>query len=73
MARDILLTPASSAGVKRLFNCARDVCHYRQGQLKPETIRDLMLHLFLLKFNLQQTELEMIKEYLFSREAAMLD
>ncbi|KAJ6110883.1 hypothetical protein N7486_003118 [Penicillium sp. IBT 16267x] len=73
MARDILATPASGAGVERLFNCARDVCHYRRGQLKPETIRSLMLHLFASKFELQQTELEMIKEYLSSGEAAILD
>ncbi|KAJ5300082.1 hypothetical protein PENANT_c146G01845 [Penicillium antarcticum] len=73
MARDNLATPASGAGVERLFNCARDVCHYRRGQLKPETIRSLMLHLFASKFELQQTELEMIKEYLSSGEAAILD
>lgn len=73
MARDTLATPASGAGVERLFNCARDVCHYRRGQLKPETIRSLMLHLFASKFELQQTELEMIKEYLSSGEAAILD
>lgn len=73
MARDILATPASGAGVERLFNCARDICHYRRGQLKPETIRSLMLHLFASKFELQHTELEMIKEYLSSGEAAILD
>jgi hypothetical protein len=73
MARDILATPASGAGVERLFNCARDICHYRRGQLKPETIRSLMLHLFASKFELQQAELEMIKEYLSSGEAAILD
>ncbi|KAJ5771476.1 uncharacterized protein N7511_003527 [Penicillium nucicola] len=73
MARDNLATPASGAGVERLFNCARDVCHYRRGQLKPETIRSLMLHLFASKFELQQTELEMIKEYLSSGEVAILD
>ncbi|KAJ5110730.1 hypothetical protein N7532_001265 [Penicillium argentinense] len=30
MARDILSIPASGAGVERLFNCARDICHYRR-------------------------------------------
>lgn len=73
MARDILATPASGAGVERLFNCARDVCHYRRGQLKPETIRCLMLHLFASKFELQQSELERTKEYLSGGEAAILD
>ncbi|KAA8647068.1 uncharacterized protein ATNIH1004_005751 [Aspergillus tanneri] len=73
IARDILSVPASGAGVERLFNCARDVCHYRRGQLKPGTIKDLMLHLFSSKFDLEQSELEMIKEYLSVGEAAMLD
>jgi hAT family C-terminal dimerisation region len=72
LARDILSTPASGAGVERLFNCARDVCHYRRGQLKPSTIRSLMLHQFASKFELEQSELEMIKEYLSSGEADML-
>ena len=73
LARDILSIPASGAGVERLFNCARDICHYRRGQLKPETIRCLMLHLFASKFELQQSELERIKEYLSGGEAAILD
>lgn len=35
--------PASSVGVERLFNMARDICHYRRGNLKPDTIGMLML------------------------------
>jgi hypothetical protein len=73
IAWDILSTPASGAGVERLFNCACDVCHYRRGQLKPDTIKGLMLHLFLSKFKLKQSELEMIKEHLSSGEAAILN
>lgn len=73
IARDILSIPASGAGVERLFNCARDICHYRRGQLKPDTIKGLMLHHFSSKFDLKQAEIEMIKEYLSSGEAAMLD
>jgi hypothetical protein len=73
IARDILSVPASGAGVERLFNCARDICHYRRGRLKPDTIKGLMLHLFSSKFDLEQSELEMIKEYLSVGEAAMLD
>lgn len=73
MARDILSIPASGAGVERLFNCARDICHYRRGQLKPSTIRGLMLHQFATNFDLQQEELGMIKEHLSQGEAALLD
>jgi hypothetical protein len=29
IARDILSIPVSGAGVERLFNSARDICHYR--------------------------------------------
>ncbi|CAG8425270.1 unnamed protein product [Penicillium salamii] len=31
LARDVLTIPATSAGVERLFNTARDICHYRRG------------------------------------------
>lgn len=73
LARDILSIPASGAGVERLFNCARDICHYRRGQLKPDTIKDLMLHRFSSEFDLEKDELEMIKEYLPPGEAAIDD
>lgn len=73
IARDILSIPASGAGVERLFNCARDICHYRRGQLKPSTIRGLMLHQFATNFDLRQEELEIIKEDLSQSEAALLD
>ena len=43
MARDVLAVPATSVGVERLFNTARDACHYRRGNLKPETVRALMM------------------------------
>ncbi|KAJ5318460.1 HAT dimerization [Penicillium atrosanguineum] len=43
VARDILSIPATGAGVERLFNSARDVCHYRRGQLNPTTIQDIMM------------------------------
>lgn len=73
MARDILSMPASGAGVERLFNCARDICHYRRGHLKPRTIRDLMLHQFATTFDIEQKEIEVVKEYLSAGEAALLD
>jgi hAT family C-terminal dimerisation region len=73
MARDILSIPGSGAGVERLFNCARDICHYRRGQLKAETITDLMLHLCSSKFDLEQSQIDIWKEYLSASEAAMMD
>lgn len=73
LARDILAIPASGAGVERLFNCARDICHYRRGQLKPETIRELMLKMCSSKFELEQAELDFTKEYLSAGEGAIID
>src|SRR5438034_11705574 len=43
MARDTLAVPASGVGVERLFNMARDICHYRRSHLKAETISKLMI------------------------------
>ncbi|KAJ9482200.1 hypothetical protein VN97_g11237 [Penicillium thymicola] len=46
LARDILSIPATGAGVERLFNTARDICHYRRGRMKSETIQELMMYLY---------------------------
>jgi hypothetical protein len=43
LARDVLSIPATRAGVERLFNTARDICHYRRGRLHAGTIQELML------------------------------
>ncbi len=43
MARDVLAVPTSGVGVERIFNMARDICHYRRGRLDPETIRMLCI------------------------------
>jgi len=43
MARDLLYIPMAGVGVERAFSYARDMCGYRRGQLKPETLRALML------------------------------
>lgn len=43
MARDLLCIPIAGVGVERAFNYARDMCHYRRGQMKPETLRAEML------------------------------
>jgi len=43
MARDVLAVPATGVGVERLFNMARDICHYRRSHLKPESIRGSMM------------------------------
>ncbi|KAJ5264753.1 hypothetical protein N7505_007546 [Penicillium chrysogenum] len=43
VARDVLSIPATGASVERLFNSARDICHYRRGSLKPTTLQDLVM------------------------------
>lgn len=52
LARDLLSVPATGAGVERLFNTARDICHYRRGSLNESTIQDLMMYMFSEKFSL---------------------
>lgn len=73
LTRDVLSIPASGAGVERLFNWPRDICHYRRGQLKPETVRALMLHMCATKFEVEQTEIDFTKELISVGEAAILD
>jgi hypothetical protein len=68
VARDVLSIPATGAGVERLFNCARDVCHYRRGSLKPKTIQDLMMFMYTSKFEMQESQRTLLKEYLSNEE-----
>ena len=64
MARDILSIPTNSTSIKQLFNCAYNIYYYHYSQLKPSTIRGLMLYQFTTNFNLRQKELGIIKEHL---------
>jgi predicted HTH transcriptional regulator len=68
LARDILTIPASGSGVERLFNSARDICHYRRGSLKPKTIKELMLFMCTTKFDMESEQLSMMDEYLTTQE-----
>jgi hypothetical protein len=68
LARDILSIPATGAGVERLFNSARDICHYRRGSLKPSTIQDLMMFMCTSRFEIEDSHRALINEYLSSEE-----
>ncbi|OQE58765.1 hypothetical protein PENNAL_c0360G08151, partial [Penicillium nalgiovense] len=68
LARDILSIPATGAGVERLFNSARDICHYRRGSLNPTTIQDLMLFMCTSRFDLEDKQRVLINEYLSYEE-----
>ena len=57
MARDVLSIPATGAGVERLFNSARDICHYRRGSLNPTTIQDIMMFRCISSFDIEDEEL----------------
>lgn len=56
LARDLLSVPATGAGVERLFNSARDICHYRRGSLNETTVQDLMMYMCSEKFTLESQQ-----------------
>ncbi|KAL2006857.1 hypothetical protein VTN00DRAFT_9525 [Thermoascus crustaceus] len=68
LARDVLSIPASGAGVERLFNSARDICHYRRGSLQPQTFSDLMMYMCTSRFEIHEEERIMLSEYLSAQE-----
>lgn len=72
LARDILSILATGAGVERLFNTARDICHYRRGRMKSETIEEIMMFLCTSRFDLEEQEAEFLKEFfsIYEIEAA---
>jgi hypothetical protein len=61
VARDVFSIPATGAGVERLFNSARDVCHYRRGRLNSTTIQDLMMFTCLTQFEMEEQQLELAR------------
>jgi hAT family C-terminal dimerisation region len=67
LARDALSIPATGAGVERLFNTARDICHYRRGRLNSDTIQELMMYLCTSKFDIEDEEATRLAEF-FSRD-----
>ena len=54
MAREFLVILASGVSVERLFNQARDICTYRRHSLKPETVRLLVMLIYMDSFNLKE-------------------
>lgn len=68
LARNILTTPTSSSSVERLFNSARDICHYRRGSLKSKTIQNLILFIYTTKFNIKSKQLSLINNYLTTQK-----
>lgn len=68
LARDVLSVPTTGSGVERLFNTARDICHYRRGSLKPTTIQDLMMYLCTSRFDIESEQHTFIEEYLTAQE-----
>lgn len=67
LAQDALSFPATGAGVERLFNTARDVCHYHRGRMKSETIEELMMFLCTLRFDIEEQEAKLLEKF-FSHE-----
>ncbi|KAL2005187.1 hypothetical protein VTN00DRAFT_3037 [Thermoascus crustaceus] len=63
LARDVLSFPATGAGVERLFNTARDVCHYRRGRMKSQTIEELMMFLCTSRFDIEEQEAKLLEKF----------
>ncbi|KAG0157964.1 hypothetical protein PDIDSM_5476 [Penicillium digitatum] len=72
LARDILTIPATGAGVERLFNTARDICHYHRGRMKAETIEELMLFLCTSRFDLELHEAKELERFFSLNEIEAL-
>lgn len=68
LARDILSIPAIGAGVERLFNSARDICHYRRGSLKLSAIQYLMMFMCISRFEIEEGQQALINKYLTHKE-----
>jgi hypothetical protein len=64
----VLSIPATSAGVERLFNTTRDICHYRRGSLNATTIQELILYRRATQFEVKEDDIAFWIEYLSKGE-----
>ena len=55
--------PVSGAGIKRLFNTARDICYYCRGRLNTITIQELIIFLCTSRFDIQEEQFKFLKEF----------
>jgi hypothetical protein len=69
----LLSIPATGAGVERLLNSARDICHYRRGSLHEATIQDLMMYMRLEKFTLEGEQLTRLEKPIESESQEALE
>jgi hypothetical protein len=72
LARDVRSIPATGAGVERLFNSARDICHYRRGSLNSTTIQDLMMYVCTTRFEVEEEQLAFIREFFSKQEREVM-
>ncbi|OOO08201.1 HAT dimerization domain protein [Aspergillus oryzae] len=54
MARDFLAVTINGVGVERLFNSARDICHYRRSRRHSDTIEATMLQMCTDRFTIDE-------------------
>jgi hypothetical protein len=66
LARDILLIPASDAGVERLFNSTQDIYYYCRGSLQPQTVLDFIMYIYTSQFKIYKEERIILSEYLLA-------
>ena len=55
-----------------MFNTARDICHYRRGRMKAETIEELMLFLCTSRFDLELHEAKELERFFSLNEIEAL-
>ena len=73
LARDILSISASGTGVERLFNCIYNIYYYRREQLKPETIKVLILHIYTTKFEIEQRKIDFTNQLISIGKSVFLE
>jgi hypothetical protein len=60
--------PATGAGVERLFNTARDVCHYLRGRIKSQMIEGCMMFLCTSRFDMEEKEAKLLGKFFTHEE-----
>ena len=70
--QDILAILATSVGIEWLFNTTRNIYYYHYGRIKAKTIEELMLFLYILRFDLELYKTKELEQFFSLNEIEVL-
>ena len=62
----------TSTSIEQLFNTTRDICYYRYSYLRSKTIKELILFLYITRFNLKEAKIKQLQQFFLLAKLELL-